>query len=228
MKSEYCVIGKGPIGASLTSAKAGRSVSDGGVQPDCERVVCVSGFHADAVPLRTRIHAKVLAYVQRAAGAMARPFCFVAYRAAGNDFADVYGICDYRLGDGRLVSKLGFPDAAPVTLPHERFAAWFVGDYARHPAPGGLHDGSRRFGQRAGFGFGFAPALRARPCAFVPTTSGGPVVGIDGGHIQVTGCNGMAARCCHALARSVLVTLGGRDAAAGEPLEQVAHHARCG
>jgi glycine/D-amino acid oxidase-like deaminating enzyme len=199
------------------------AVSYGGGQLECERVVSASGFHANTAHLHTRIHAKVLAYVQRVAGAVERPFCFVDYSAADNDFADVYGICNYRLCDGRVVSKFGFSDVVPIILPREGIAAWFAGDYARHPALGSLHDWIRRFGQRAGVGF--APTLRVRPCAFVTTTSGRPVVGIDGGHIQVAGCNGMAAKCCQALARSVLVTLGELDTAAGEPLEQVVHHA---
>lgn len=200
-------------------------VGFGAGEIECARVVTAAGFHAQGWDEDTRIRAKVLAYVECEAQADAEPYCMVDYAPDHAAFSDVYGFCDYRLADGRQVSKFGFSEAEPLVVSRDRVVAWFERDYRRHPGLDGLREWVGRFHER--LGRRAAANWRLRPCGFVTTASGRPMVRVAGGHIEVAGCNGMAAKCCQAVARSVLATLGECDVAAELQLERVEHHARC-
>jgi glycine/D-amino acid oxidase-like deaminating enzyme len=192
---------------------------------ECERVVTAAGIHAAGWEGQTYIRAKVLAYVDWPAMSNHAPYCMIEHAPGEPALADVYGVCDYSHVKGNLESKFGFSEVQPLVMQRECIAAWFQRDYLQHPALPALRHWVERFG--AQLGRGTPTRWRFHPCAFVTTANGRPLLRIEGGHLQIAGCNGMAAKCCQGLARSALAAFGETEVATDLQLEQVGKHARC-
>lgn len=174
----------------------------------CERVVDARGIYS---ALEEREHArvvgKILVEFMADTTSFPEPFAFVDFAPEAAPFSELYGVLAYAAVGTRARSKLGFSDPSPVLLNDlEDVAAWFSGDYRRHP----LLDDVRKWLSR------WAPAgaeiVQIRPCAFGTTMNRRPWIRSDENRLTISGCNGLAAKCCQALAKYALATSGWVDA----------------
>ena len=173
--------------------KAAINTSTGEIQ--AKRVIEARGIHTP----QAQVTGKILLYVETASGQLRYPFCFVDRQCSTEIFEDAYGIVDYRTSGNNLVSKFGFSERQPVRLnTAEEIAAWFQTDYQSHPHISEAMQLSRRF---------FAEEVArvyAKPCAFVITADQRPIITLAEHHGAITGCNGMAAKCCQSLAEKMV------------------------
>ena len=144
---------------------------------------------------------KFLLYVASHHEEPAEPFCFVDSRNSTAAFEDMYGIVDYKTADGHVISKFGFSEREPIHLSTaEDIAAWFQTGYLTHPLMQNALESLQRYFRRK------ISHTYTRPCAFVTTANKRPVMLMDERHCVITGCNGMAAKCCQALAEQFVRT----------------------
>jgi glycine/D-amino acid oxidase-like deaminating enzyme len=165
-----------------------------------KRIVDARGVHLDreAARFETAVVGKILLYVELAPQQTGPPYCFVDSSCCSNQFEDVYGIARYKASGDRLVSKFGFSEREPVRLSNaNEIAAWFQTGYRSYPYLAGAKELLKRFCCDK------AANAYAKPCAFVTTFDKRPIISLDEHHCTITGCNGMAAKCCQALAHKV-------------------------
>lgn len=166
-------------------------------------VVDARGLYSDHVANGTvRVVGKIFVVVEAADAVdadAARPFCFIDGTLAGGPFEDAYGCHRYTRAAGRPVSKFGFSERVPITLDGAgAVTRWFRGDFRGYPHLAEARAWATEFCGGDGL------AVRIKPCAFTVTTSRRPVMESRARRTIVTGCNGMAAKCCQALAEDIV------------------------
>jgi glycine/D-amino acid oxidase-like deaminating enzyme len=165
------------------------------------RVLHASGFHAAETLTGLQVVGKVLLFARRPHAAAGPKECFVDTQPGTVAFSDVYGFCDYRWVPQGAVTKLGFSEVQPVLLEPSQIPGWFSGGWRRHPLLADMLAWVRDWHP------GFDPQFQAHPCAFSVTHDGRPALWRSGAQYWLAGCNGMAAKCCQALARAALAAL---------------------
>ncbi len=186
------------------------------------RVLHASGFHAAQALAGLQVVGKVLIFVRRPHAVAGPKECFVDTQPGTAAFSDVYGFCDYRRVPQGAVTKLGFSEVRPVLLEPSQVPGWFRGGWQRHPLLADMLTWLRDWYP------GFDPQFQAQPCAFSITHDGRPALWRSGAQYWLAGCNGMAAKCCQALARAALAALEPALWAAVPPelrMAPVSHHA---
>jgi glycine/D-amino acid oxidase-like deaminating enzyme len=130
------------------------------------------------------------------------PRCFIDM-LSDDVFDNVYGFVSYRRHRRSVLSKFGFTERCPVVLRnHADVEEWFEGGYHRYPYLRAALD------RVAGYTRRTQTFVRMKPCAFAATPDGRPIIASNDGVITVSGCNGMAARCCQAIAEQAISALG--------------------
>lgn len=162
------------------------------------RVLHASGFHAAQGADGLQVAGKVVLFARRPHAAAGPTECFVDTRPGTPAFSDVYGFCDYRRVADDAITKLGFSETEPVLLEPSQVPAWFNGGYRQHPLLADMQAWAREWHS------GFGPEFQIQPCAFALTPNRRPGLWQSGSQYWLAGCNGMAAKCCQALARSAL------------------------
>ena len=96
-------------------------------------------------------------------------------------------------------SKFGFTECDPVLLngPGE-MSEWFQTGYGRYP----YLEAARALLDKFYAGSPYQAVIR--PCAFVMTPDRRPAMIFEERYAAIAGCNGMAAKCCQALAEDFL------------------------
>lgn len=164
---------------------------------ECRQVVDVRGvmFQESSVKVEAEVVGKILLYVESQSTNVGEPFCFVDCDCGAEEFQDMYGIWSYNAKDGRTVSKYGFSERHPVRLRGaDQISEWFQSGYKQYP----YLEAARILVERMYLGSKYQVDIK--PCAFVVTANKRPVFLFDEQYAVVTGCNGMAAKCCQALA----------------------------
>jgi glycine/D-amino acid oxidase-like deaminating enzyme len=166
-----------------------------------KRIVEARGVHLDreTARLETAVVGKLVLYLESDHHHQtSTPYCFVDSSCCSDQFEDVYGITHYRAAGDRAVSKFGFSEREPVRLSSAaEIAAWFQAGYRSYPYLAHATELLKRFCCANG------AHMYTKPCAFVTTSDGRPIISWDEHHCTITGCNGMAAKCCQALAHKV-------------------------
>lgn len=163
-------------------------------------VIDLRGIHT-AAHAALKVQAKVLFFVTHAGSG--HKHCLVKCHTTAKAFADVYGCVQLAQVDDWALSKFGFSEAAPLYLESAgMLRAWFQRDYLDYPhraeAVALIHD---LVGDEI-------QSIAIQPCAFTVTGDGKPLVAQRDRYLSVSGCNGMAAKCCQALMASVLEECG--------------------
>jgi hypothetical protein len=163
------------------------------------RIVDARGalFQQSDRKIKAEVIGKILLYAESDVYGTDETFCFIDTQCQPDIFSDMYGIWKYRRGQGTVTSKFGFTEHTPILLDGpDAIAAWFQTDYCRYPyleaAKAILHK----------LYSGTAYKVTVKPCAFVVTPDKRPSMIFEPQYGAVTGCNGMAAKCCQALAES--------------------------
>ena len=168
---------------------------------ECRQVVDARGvmFQDSGVNVEAEVVGKILLYAESQSANVSEPFCFVDSDCGAEEFQDIYGIWSYKVRDGRAVSKFGFSERNPVRLRNaDQINAWFQVGYQQYPyleAAKSLVDRIRSERKYQ---------VHVKPCAFVVTADRRPAFLFEEQHAVVTGCNGMAAKCCQALAEDLV------------------------
>lgn len=165
------------------------------------RVVHACGFHAAEAVDGLQIVGKVVLFAQRPYSAGEPVECFVDALTGMSVFSDVYGFCDYRQAPEGAITKVGFTEAAPVLLEPSQVPAWFTGGFEHHPLLEQMCSWVRQWHA------GFSPKIRIAPCAFTVTKDRRPSLRQSGSQFWIVGCNGMAAKCCQAVAQSAVAAM---------------------
>jgi hypothetical protein len=176
-------------GNSIISTSAGEF--------ECGQVVDARGFmfQESGVKVEAEVVGKILLYVESQSTNLDGPFCFVDCDCGAEEFQDMYGIVSYKASDGRTVSKFGFSERHPVRLRDtDQISAWFQAGYKQYPYLGAARSLVDEVYA------GLANHVDVKPCAFAVTANKRPGFLFEEQHAVVTGCNGMAAKCCQALA----------------------------
>ena len=180
--------GKATITSSAGEFCAKRVVDARGVFLQRERT------RADAL-----VVGKIMLYAASSSKNAGEPFCFLDSQWQNEVFEDIYGIVDYKIAGNSVISKFGFSEREPVTLnSDEEIAAWFQTTYLHHPHLEGAMKAVKQYYEKA------ATQIDVKPCAFVVTADKRPIICMEEDHVTITGCNGMAAKCCQALAEEVV------------------------
>ncbi len=171
-----------------------------------KRVVDARGvFFQRKVPDATVV-GKVMLYATSCRKNAGEPFCFVDSRWQSEAFEDVYGIVDYMTAGDCVTSKFGFSEREPVKLNSDQeISAWFQAAYLRHPHLADAKKAAQQYFERT------VTQIDIKPCAFVTTASKRPIIEMEEHHVTITGCNGMAAKCCQALAEEVVHNWNGKE-----------------
>ena len=185
------------------------------------RILHASGFHTAASIDTLQVAAKVVLFARRPRVESGPAECFIDARPGKAIFSDVYGFCDYKRDAESALTKFGFSEAQPILLQSQQIPDWFNGGYLQHPLLADMQEWIHQW-----YG-GFTEELRIQPCAFSITPDRRPGLWQHGSQYWLAGCNGMAAKCCQAVARSALVTLQPTDFPDFPPSLQlpVRHHA---
>ena len=165
------------------------------------RVFHACGFHAAEAVNGLQVVGKVVLFAHRPYSAGGPVECFVDARTGTSVFSDVYGFCDYRQAPEGIVSKIGFTELTPVLLEPSQVPAWFTGGYHHHPLLEQMCSWVHEWHA------GFAPEIRVEPCAFAVTQDRRPSLRQSGSQFWLVGCNGMAAKCCQAVAQSAVAAM---------------------
>ena len=165
------------------------------------RVIHASGFHAARAVDELQVVGKVLLFANRPARQAGPVECFLDARTGDPQFADVYGFCDYRRTPEVAYTKFGFSESEPVQLEPAEIADWFQQAYLSHPLLQRMQAWVHHWHG------GFAPTLDVEPCAYTVTADRRPGLWQSGPEYWFAGCNGMAAKCCQALARSAVAAI---------------------
>lgn len=164
---------------------------------EARRVVDARGiyFQESGVRMEAEVIGKVLIYAESSGEGDDGPLCFVDSQCDPEVFHDMYGFWNYRPAAGATVSKFGFTERTPVKLQGTgQIAGWFHEDYRGYPyLEKGLAAVKKMYGSRRF-------TVRIKPCAFTATTGKRPEFVLERGYGAIVGCNGMAAKCCQALA----------------------------
>jgi glycine/D-amino acid oxidase-like deaminating enzyme len=166
-----------------------------------KRVVDARGvfFSRKEAHANATVVGKIMLYAASGRDTAGEPFCFVDSRWNNEVFEDIYGIIDYKIAGDRVISKFGLSEREPVKLnSHEEIATWFQTAYLRHPHLENAIKAVKQYCERA------ATRIDVKPCAFVVTSDRHPIICMKEDHVTITGCNGMAAKCCQALAEEVV------------------------
>ncbi len=151
-----------------------------------------NGFNTE-----TEVVGKVLFYTESTAQTPREAFCFVDCTCQTGPFSDAYGIWNYRRRGSAAISKFGFSECSPVKLKDtHQISAWFQADYNRYPY---LPEATSLL---SGLFRGIPYQVHVKPCAFVITPDKRPAFVMKEQYAVITGCNGMAAKCCQAIAES--------------------------
>jgi glycine/D-amino acid oxidase-like deaminating enzyme len=119
-------------------------------------------------------------------------------------FQSVYGFLSYRSRRGRSRSKFGFTERHSVILRgRSGIREWFNGGYLQHPVLGAAIDRVAEYTRRE------LKLVSIKPCAFSRSSDGRLAIVRQEGLISVAGCNGLAAKCCQAVAERVVSMLDG-------------------
>lgn len=146
--------------------------------PDCSVVGKIAIFTES--PKKTAIH----------------PYCFIDANIHSTTIRDVYGFYHYLQHHNKLISKFGFSESNPIRLQHAAdISHWFHGGYQQHPLLSEANDWIRNF-----LNDDSTEITDIKPCAFTITNDGRPNITFEDGLLTLSGCNGMAAKCCQALA----------------------------
>jgi hypothetical protein len=167
-----------------------------------KRVLEAKGIHFDPeiAPPSLKVVGKVVLYAESEINETCSPYCFVDASIRSHEFEDGYGIVHYKICGSKLISKFGFSEYQPVTLESaEEIAEWFQSDYQNYPY---MSQAAELV--RTRFASPHSCIIDAKPCAFVRTDDGRPVISVDESRCVIAGCNGMAAKCCQALAEEAL------------------------
>lgn len=165
------------------------------------RVLHASGFHAAADIDALRIAGKVVLFATRTEADSGPVECFVDGSPGTTAFSDVYGFCDYRLGPNGSVSKFGFSEASMILLEPGQISEWFTGGYLDHPLLAEMRSWVQEWSA------GYLKVGDVKPCAFAITPNKRPGLWSAESQYWLAGCNGMAAKCCQAVARCAVATL---------------------
>jgi FAD dependent oxidoreductase len=166
---------------------------------ECRRVVDARGMLAqiNGFDIEVEVLGKVLFYTEATAQMDHEVFCFLDCACQTDTFSDAYGIWNYRRNGDATISKFGFSERSPVKLKDtQQISAWFQSDYSRYPYS------AAAISLLTGLFCGNAYKLYIKPCAFVATPDKRPAFLMKAEHAVITGCNGMAAKCCQAIAES--------------------------
>lgn len=142
---------------------------------------------------------KIMLYAASSKENAAEPFCFVDSQWQNEVFEDIYGIVDYKVAGSSVISKFGFSEREPVRLnSDEEISTWFQTAYLQHPHLEDAMKAVKQYFKKA------TTQIDVKPCAFVMTADKRPIISMEEHHVTITGCNGMAAKCCQALAEEVV------------------------
>lgn len=165
------------------------------------RVFHACGFHAAEAVNGLQVIGKVVLFAHRPHAATGPVECFVDAQSGSTVFSDVYGFCDYRQAPEGIVTKIGFTEVSPVLLEPSQVSAWFTGTCHRHPLLEQMYAWVHEWHA------GFATEIRVEPCAFAVTQDRRPSLRQSGSQFWLVGCNGMAAKCCQAVAQSAVAAV---------------------
>lgn len=156
-------------------------------------------FQRERTQTDATVVGKIMLYAASDREDAGEPFCFVDGQWHNEAFADIYGIVDYKTIGSNVISKFGFSEREPLKLNNdEEVTSWFQGTYLCHPH---LESAKKATAQY----YGKNPArIDIKPCAFVTTADRRPIICMEEHHVAITGCNGMAAKCCQAIAEEVV------------------------
>jgi len=184
---------KWDAGNAIVSTTAGEICS--------KRIVNARGVYFDheGMPADVEVVGKILVYLESEHHQRGSPYCLIDSSGCTDLFEDVYGIVQYKASGNHWVSKFGFSERHPVTLGSTaEIAAWFQADYHSHPYVAYAKElWKTLFSDEVVHAY-------ARPCAFVVTSDRRPILSVDDHHCSIAGCNGMAAKCCQALAEKLI------------------------
>ena len=186
----------------ITSSAAGYTVSTTAGPIQARHVLEARGIHFDpeTAPPGLKVVGKVVLYTESEINETCSPYCFVDSSIRSHQFDDAYGIVHYKTCAGKIISKFGFSERKPVTLESaEEIAAWFQTDYQNYPY---ISQAAELVRMR--FASPHSRIIDAKPCAFVHTPDARPMISMDKRRCVIVGCNGMAAKCCQALAEEAL------------------------
>jgi hypothetical protein len=186
----------------ITSSASGCTLTTTAGPIQARRVLEARGIHfdPDTAPPGLKVVGKIVLYAESEINETCSPYCFVDSSIRSNEFDDVYGIVHYKSCGSKLISKFGFSERQPVTLESaEEIAEWFQTDYQNYPY---ISQAAELV--RTRFSSPHSRIIDAKPCAFVHTANGRPVISMDEHRCVIAGCNGMAAKCCQALAEEAL------------------------
>lgn len=184
-----------------THWKNGRArISTSAGEIHARRVVDARGifFQSGGTRCDAAVAGKIVLFVESTTKET-EPFCFVDGTCRTDAVDDMYGIMHYKTAGTRIVSKFGFSEHHPVQLhTAEEIAAWFQTGYRFHPQIQCAMQLLKRYCPEA------TGEIHAKPCAFVTTPDARPILLLEEQHGTITGCNGMAAKCCQALAEKMV------------------------
>jgi len=172
--------------------------SDGEFSAD--RIIDARGaWTAQAFDDMPPVVGKIGLHVESPVRETGEPLCLIDAVPDEETFINAYACCYYREVEGGLRSRLGFTERKPVALNSvAAIARWFDSEYRSYPF---LKEADRWMVRH----FQQPPkVVRIKPCAFSITKDGRPLVRSSGDRIVVTGCNGLAAKACQALAEDII------------------------
>jgi glycine/D-amino acid oxidase-like deaminating enzyme len=164
------------------------------------RIIDARGaWSAEALEDMPPVVGKIGLYVESPAQEPEEPFCVIDASPDEDTFINAYACCYYREVEGRLRSRLGFTESKPIVLTSvAAIAKWFDSEYRSYPFLNEADRWLRRL-------FHHPPnVVRIKPCVFSITSDGRPLVRSSNDRIVVTGCNGLAAKACQALAEDII------------------------
>lgn len=162
-------------------------------------VVDARGIHSPDIADQLSVVGKICLFTRSPTQTASAPYCFIDTSINSTHFRDVYGFYRYRHHAGTATSKFGFSECLPIRLQTNiEVVEWFRGAYLQHPLLAEARDWINHF-------FNDATTITdIKPCAFTVTLDGKPHITLNNGLLTVTGCNGMVAKCCQALAQDAV------------------------
>lgn len=166
-----------------------------------KRVLHACGFHTAAAIDTLQVVGKVVLFARRPRAESGPVECFIDTDPGTPVFSDIYGFCDYRHDGEAAVSKFGFSEVKPILLEPTQISTWFIDGYRQHPLLTDMQAWVREWHAS------FTQECHVEPCAFTVTPNRRPGLWKSGSQYWLAGCNGMAAKCCQAVARSAVAAL---------------------
>lgn len=162
----------------------------------CRKVIDARGIHSFRSE-RLKVQAKVVMQVEHAPSG--HRHCFVKRHTGVPVFADFYACAEFGNTEPLALSKFGVSESKPLWLDSaDDVRDWFTHAYLNYPHLSQLIELVR------GVGLADIASMTLRPCAFTVTEDGMPLVTERANYLGLSGCNGMAAKCCQALVQALI------------------------